>query len=96
MYVVRRAFRNYGQVMLPGSIIEPSNIKRFNTRLKERYIVEVTPQTFDAWNQYFVGKLGVSIDVPKEEDHEESKVDNHEAEQPAKAVPVRVVVKANK
>ena len=64
MYVVRRPFRNYGEVLTPGSIIEPGNIKRFKSRLSERVIVEVTAQTFDNWNEYFIEKFGVTLALP--------------------------------
>lgn len=65
MYVVRRPFRNYGEIILPGSIVEPGNVKRFKSRLNERTIVEVTAQTLDSWNDYFVGKFGVAIKKPE-------------------------------
>lgn len=61
MYVVRRAFRNYNQMMVPGSIVEPGSIKRFKTRLRDHVIVEVSEQDFDKWNNYFLGKFGVPI-----------------------------------
>lgn len=62
MYVVRRPFRNYGKIMEPGSIIiEPGTVKRFKARLKDRYIVEVTKQTFNNWSAYFKTKLGVDL-----------------------------------
>lgn len=61
MYVARRAFRNYNQMILPGSIVEPAGIKWFKTRLKDRVIIEVTPQNFSEWNEYFKQKFGVSL-----------------------------------
>ena len=61
MYVVRKPFRNCGQMMLPGSHVEPGSIKWFKTRLKDRVIVEVNAHNFDKWNEYFVGKFGVAI-----------------------------------
>lgn len=84
MYVVRRAFRNYGQMMVPGSIIEPGNVKWFKTRLKDRYIVEVTEQTFPQWQKYFAEKLHVSLVWPKEPEV---------SKEPQKAT--KVVVKVN-
>ena len=61
MYVVRRAFRNNGNMILPGSVVEPGSIKRFKTRLKDRDIIEVTPHTFKSWNSYFVQKFNVKL-----------------------------------
>lgn len=67
MYVVRRAFRNYGQMMTPGSVVEPGIIKRFKTRLRDRDVVEVSEQDFDKWNNYFLAKFGVPIGPIEEE-----------------------------
>lgn len=61
MFVVRRSFRNNGEMVLPGSIVEPGSIKWFKTRLKDRDIIEVTPHTFNAWNSYFKQKFGTEI-----------------------------------
>lgn len=89
MYVVRRAFRNNGQIMLPGSTVEPGSIKWFKTRLKDRIIVEVNAQNFKQWNEYFKEKFGVTLE--KEETKEEAK----EEQKPAPKV-VKVVVPATK
>lgn len=66
MLVVRRAFKNYGQTMLPGSIVEPGNIKRVKTRIKDRYIVEVGEHNIDKWREYFAEKYHVSIGEPEQ------------------------------
>ena len=79
MYVARRAFRNYNQMILPGSIVEPGSVKWFKTRLKDRIIVEVNAHNFDEWNAYFKGKFGISltketpVETPKEAPKEEPK-----------------------
>lgn len=67
MYVVRRAFRNYGQMMVPGSVVEPGSIKRFKSHLNDRDIIEVSEQTFDKWDKYFRERMGVAIQVPSED-----------------------------
>lgn len=64
MYVVRRAFRNNGQMMAPGSIVEPGAVKRFKYRLNDGHIVEVTEQNFAKWDKYFRVRIGVAIAVP--------------------------------
>ena len=61
MYVVRKPFRNFGIMLLPGSKVEPGNIKRFKTRLKDRYIIAVTEDNIDNLDAYFKAKHGVSI-----------------------------------
>lgn len=104
MYVVRRAFRNYGQMMAPGSVVEPAAIKRFKSRVAEGKIVEVTEHNFDKWREYFKVRMNVEISaiggVPDEpvnldgSAYEEPEAEEPEVEEPAKAVPVaKVVVK---
>lgn len=66
MYVVRRAFRNYNAMLVPGTAVEPEQIKRFKSRLNERDIIEVTDDTFNMWNQYFIDKFGTPIAKPAE------------------------------
>lgn len=67
MYVVRRAFRNFGQMMTPGSIVEPGVTKRFKSRLNDRYIVEVREQDFEKWQKYFKERVGVELKHPEPE-----------------------------
>ena len=61
MYVVRRAFRNFGEMITPGSLVEPGNIKRFKFRLNNGNIVEVSEHDFDKWREYFNTRFGVDI-----------------------------------
>ena len=61
MYVVRRAFKNFGKAMVPGSVVEPGTIKHFKSRLRDHVIIEVAEQDFDKWNTYFITKFGVPI-----------------------------------
>ena len=61
MYVVRRAFRNYGQMMAPGSIVEPGTVKRFKSRLNDGHIVDVNEQDIEKWKKYFKERIGVDI-----------------------------------
>lgn len=90
MYVVRRAFRSYGSMLVPGTVVEPNKVKRFKSHLNERDIIEVTDDTFDAWNEYFTRKFGTPIirpaDMPAEAPVEVTK----ETVKPAAA---KVVVK---
>lgn len=61
MFVVRRPFRNYNQMMLPGTVVVPGNVKWFKTRVKDNLIVEVAAHNIDIWEEYFTAKYGVSI-----------------------------------
>lgn len=72
MYVARKAFRNYGVMILPGSAVEPGSIKWFKTRLKDRVVVEITAHNFDQYAEYFRVRHGIelkkpAVDVPQEE-----------------------------
>ena len=64
MFVVRRSFRNNGQMMAPGSVVEPGTIKRFKSRLNDGHIVEVSEQDFNKWDEYFKVRIGVPIQLP--------------------------------
>lgn len=81
MFVVRRAFKNYGEALLPGSVVEPGNIKNFKSRLRERVIIEVPEQDFEKWNNYFKTKFGVPIAVKENtSDDTEVTTDNNSNE----------------
>lgn len=107
MYVVRRAFRNFGKMITPGSIVEPGNIKRFKFRLSNGNIVKVSEQDFDKWREYFKVRFDVDIaatgglvdapvDLTGEAPADEAK-DTEEAKtiKPAEAVKVVKVVTPN-
>ena len=71
MYVARKAFRNYGVMVLPGSVVEPGSVKWFKTRLKDRDVVEVNAHNFDQYAEYFRVRHGIElkkpvVDVPQE------------------------------
>ena len=103
MYVVRRSFRNFGEVLTPGTVVQPGDIKRFKTKLNERVIIAVSENDFDAWNAYFEKKLGVSIKVPETSSEDQSeekpevkpdeKPDGQPEEKPAATVVVAAVAK---
>lgn len=93
MYVVRRAFRNFNQMMLPGSTVEPGSVKRFKTRLKDRFIVEVNAQNFEQWRVYFNGKFGVDLATLTAETETETETEV-KTDVPATKVVAKVVAKA--
>lgn len=87
MYVVRRPFRNKGHVMLPGSVVEPGDIKMFKSRLRDRVIVEVTEHNFNEYTAYFKEKFGVTIaSEPAKEPAELANATEVPAKAKAKAV----------
>ena len=90
MYVVRRAFRSYGSMLVPGTVVEPNKVKRFKSHLNERDIIEVTNDTFDAWNEYFTRKFGTPIIRPADTPAEAPVEVTKETVKPAVA---KVVVK---
>lgn len=61
MFIVRRAFRNNGTMLLPGSVVEPGSIKRFKSRLRDNRIIEVEEQDLDKWRDFFMKRYGVAI-----------------------------------
>ncbi len=69
MYVAKRAFRNYNQMVLPGSVVEPESTKWFKTRLKDNTIIEINAHNFNQWAEYFKEKFGVTLkqEEPKDE-----------------------------
>ena len=106
MYVVRRAFRNFGEVMLPGSVVEPSTIKRFKSRLNDHYIVHVSDKDRAQWDNYFRVRLGTEIHFPEAPVYEapvdEAPVDEAPVDEapvyeaPVYEAPVKAVVKATR
>lgn len=76
-YVVRRPFRNRGEVILPGTFVDPATIKFFKRRLSERTIVEITKDSFKAWQAYFKAKLGVDLVWPEDQKPDDQNPDDH-------------------
>lgn len=104
MFIVRRSFRNNGSIAVVGSVVTPETIKRFKSRLKDRFIVEVSKDTYADYKEYFFNKFGVSIEpdptwLAKETSKESVKKQAEKpAEKPAEAKvtkpAAKVVVKA--
>ena len=91
MYVVRRSFKSLGKVYTVGSVItEPTSIKRFDGKLAEGKIIEVTKQTYDSTAKYFKEKFGVEL-PPIEKPIEHEKQVDKEPEKPATTDTVKVV-----
>lgn len=95
MYLVRRSFRNYGQMMVPGSVVEPGSIKRFKSRLNDGKIVEVTEHNFGKWEEWFRVRAGVQIHLPgaTKISKPEKAAEPEEVQEEPKPTEAKVVVK---
>ena len=89
MFVVRRAFRNFGKMMAPGSVLEPGSVKRFKSRLKDGHIVEVNEHDFDKWHKYFKDRVGVELKCPEKSEPEKEPEKEPEIIKPAVVVKAR-------
>lgn len=70
MYVVKRSFKNLGETLTAGTIIDnPAVIKRFKSKLAEGKIVEVTEQTFEQYKAYFKTKYGIELKANEDNDN---------------------------
>ena len=79
MYVVKRSFRSYGEMLPAGTVItEPAGIKHFKSRLSGGNIIEVTEQNFDSAKSYFKIKYGVDIEPTPKVETEPEKVQEPE------------------
>lgn len=62
MLVVKRPFKSLGKYYAVGTVItDPTAIKRFNGKLAEGKIVNVTEQTYDSIAKYFKEKFFVDL-----------------------------------
>ena len=101
MFVVKRPFRNLGKTLTAGTVItEPAAIKRFNGRVAEGKIIEVTEQTYNNIAKYFKSKYGVTLppfaETSNLEVHQEPDSSQElEVKQEPKEVKPKVAVKAS-
>ena len=84
MYIVTRTFRDANGVFSVGSIVEPTEVRAFKSRLQQRHIVDVSEQNIEKWALYFLNKFGIDLrdvlnqyvsedsapDAPQEAPHE--------------------------
>lgn len=61
MYVVRRPFRGPYGPMVVGSIVEPTDLRDFNYRLREKHIVEITEQNYEKYKYFFKQRFGIDL-----------------------------------
>lgn len=63
--IVKHTFRNYGVMMVPGSIVEPATIKRYKSRVGTGHIIQVHEQDLDKYKVYFKERHGVDLKLPE-------------------------------
>lgn len=61
MYVVTRTFRDSNGVFSVGSIIEPTEVKTFKSRLQQKHIVDVNEQNIERWAIFFKNRYGIDL-----------------------------------
>ena len=52
MYITIRAFRNYGEMVPAGVIVEPAQIRRFKDKVRDGKIVEITDNNKSKYEAY--------------------------------------------
>lgn len=61
MYVITRTFRDSNGVFSVGSIIEPTEVKTFKSRLQQKHIVDVNEQNIERWATFFKNRYGIDL-----------------------------------
>lgn len=61
MYVVTRTFRDSNGVFSVGSIVDPTEIKTFKSRLQQRHIVDVNELNVERWATFFKNRYGIDL-----------------------------------
>lgn len=61
MYVVTRTFRDSNGVFSVGSIVDPTEVKTFKSRLQQRHIVDVNELNVERWATFFKNRYGIDL-----------------------------------
>lgn len=61
MYVVTRTFRDKNGVFPVGSIVEPTGVRTFKSRLQQRHIVEVDEHNIARWASFFKNRYDIEL-----------------------------------
>lgn len=61
MYIVTRTFRDSNGVFSVGSIVEPTEVKTFKSRLQQRHIVDVNEQNISKWALFFKNRYNIDL-----------------------------------
>lgn len=61
MYIVTRTFRDANGVFEVGSIVDPTSVRTFRSRLQQRHIVDVHEEDIQKWAEYFKNRHGIDL-----------------------------------
>lgn len=61
MYVVTRTFRDKNGVFPVGSIVEPTGVRTFKSRLQQKHIVKVDEHNITRWANFFKNRYGIEL-----------------------------------
>lgn len=61
MYIVTRTFRDANGVFGVGSIVDPTSVKTFRSRLQQRHIVDVDATNIAEWAEFFKNRYGIDL-----------------------------------
>lgn len=61
MYIVTRTFRDANGVFEVGSIVDPTSVRTFKSRLQQRHITNVDEENIKEWAEYFKNRHGIDL-----------------------------------
>ncbi len=61
MYIVTRTFRDANGVFEVGSIVGPTSVKTFRSRLQQRHIVDIDEANITEWAEFFKNRHGIDL-----------------------------------
>ena len=61
MYIVTRTFRDANGVFEVGSIVGPTSVKTFRSRLQQRHIVDIDEANIAEWAEFFKNRHGIDL-----------------------------------
>lgn len=61
MYVVTRTFRDAKGVFTAGTVVEPTDVRTFRSRLADRHIINVDECDMDRWVAFFKNRYGIDL-----------------------------------
>ena len=61
MYIVTRTFRDANGVFEVGSIVDPTSVRAFKSRLQQRHITSVDEENIKDWAEYFKNRHGIDL-----------------------------------
>lgn len=61
MYIVTRTFRDSNGVFGVGSVVDPTSVKTFRSRLQQRHIVDIDEANIAEWAEFFKNRHGIDL-----------------------------------